>query len=114
ATAWRKPSSPFAITCAFVTPAPRVTRAPVGRISVKPRSVERTTVENEVSPSLIARITSVPPARKRAARSDCSAEAASPRLANVFTVIGITIPQSRRQMAADRLEARLIDLFADH
>ena len=47
------------------------------------------TVAIDTSPSLIARITSVPPARKRAARSDCSAEAASPRVENVFTVIGM-------------------------
>ena len=66
-----------------------------------------------MSPSLIARITSVPPARKRAPRSDCSAEAASPRLAKVFTVIGMLFPHAA-QMPADRVEARLIDLLADH
>src|ERR1700752_2109853 len=92
ATGCRKESSRFAITCAMVAPP---------------------TVAIDTSPSLIARITSVPPARKRAVRSDCMAEAASPSVANVFTLIGI-LCSSRRQMPADRLKPRLVDLLAHH
>src|SRR5262245_15714210 len=111
----RNASSRWARTCAMVAPAPMVMRAPAGRISAKLRSVARTIVASDASPSLIARITSVPPARKRALRSDASAEAASPMLAKVFTVIGI-VPRSRSSLdvASNRIEARLVDLDAHH
>jgi hypothetical protein len=89
ATGCRNASSRLAMICPIVTPAPSVIRAPAGRISAKARSVDRTIVPIDTSPSLIARITKVPPARKRAPWSDCSAEAASPRVAKVFTVIGM-------------------------
>ena len=59
-----------------VTPAPIVTRAPLARTWVSARSSRRTIVPIETSPSLSARMTSVPPARKRAERSDDSAAAA--------------------------------------
>ena len=53
----------------MVTPAPIAMRAPARPDLAKARSVVRTIVENGGSPSLTARITSVPPARKRAPRS---------------------------------------------
>src|SRR6202044_3226607 len=116
-TGCRKASSRSARTRAKVTPAPIVMRELASSICVRARAVARTTVETDRSPSLSARITSVPPPRYRASRSDERAAAASPEVANVFTVTGmISSPLSSGplQMLADRLEARLIDLLTDH
>ena len=62
-------------------------------------------------------MTSVPPAMKRAERSEDSAAAASAGVAKVFTTTGITERSSScglAQMPANGLESRLIDLLADH
>src|SRR5262245_59526105 len=67
-----------------------------------------------VSPSLMARISSVPPEKKRAARSEASAAAASPIDPKVLTSTVIVLSCRQRLVAADRLEARLVDLLADH
>src|SRR5262245_19253627 len=99
----------------MVAPAPIAMRAPADRTCVKPLSVERTMLVTAASPSLTARITSVPPARKRASRSAESAAAASASVANVFTVIGMRVvpfQSGERGVTADRLEARLVDLRA--
>src|SRR5262249_17483407 len=77
----------------------------------------RTMVAIETSPSLSARMTSVPPAMKRADRSDMSAVDASDGVAHVLTVTGIAdgFPSwSLAEVLADGLEPGLIDLLADH
>ena len=68
--------------------APIVARAPLARICARPRSSRRTRVVISTSPSLRARMTSVPPPMKRAPRSDDSAAAASAGVAKVFTADG--------------------------
>src|SRR5262245_47313609 len=67
-----------------------------------------------VSPSLMARIRSVPPEKKRAARSEARAAAASFIEPKVLTSTVIVLSCGQRLVAADRLEARLVDLLADH
>src|SRR5687767_8965016 len=67
-----------------------------------------------VSPSLTARISSVPPEKKRAARSEVSAAAASPIEPKVLTSTVILPSCGQRLVTADRLETRLVDLLANH
>src|SRR5262245_991502 len=113
----RKARSRLERICAMVTPAPISIRAPAGRICEATASVERTMVVIDTSPSLIARMTSVPPPRKRAPRSEASAEVASPSFSNVLTVMGtLVLPSScgEIRMPADRFEAGHIDVFAHH
>src|SRR5688572_19520892 len=67
-----------------------------------------------VSPSLTARISSVPPEKKRAARSEARAAAASLIEPKVFTSTVILLSCGQRLVVADGLETRLVDLLADH
>src|SRR5215470_341702 len=62
----------------------------------------------------MARISSVPPEKKRAARSEAKAAAASLSEPKVLTATVIQRSLRQRLVTADRLEARLVDLFAHH
>src|SRR5262245_21001853 len=66
------------------------------------------------SPSLMARISSVPPEKKRAARSEASAAAASLSEPKVLTCTVIALSCGQRLVTTNRLEPRFIDLFAHH
>ncbi len=62
-------------------------------------------------------MTRVPPAMKRAERSDVSAAAASAGVVKVLITTGMLNHRSScglAQMLANGLESRLIDLLADH
>ena len=102
---------------AMVTPAPSVTRGRRRRICVSARSVARTIGRDRGSPSLTARMTSVPPPRNRAPRSDESARRRLAERAKCLYGDGHAMflrAHAAPADAADRVEAGLIDLLADH
>ena len=82
----------------MVTPAPSSTRPEETAMCSKLGSVERTIVSIAGSASLTARMTSVPPPRKRAPRSLDSAPAASAKRAKVLTVTLMRGPPIRTRL----------------
>src|SRR5260370_28846909 len=94
-----------------------MTRAPLIRIDASARSRRCTSVVIPTSPSLRARMISVPPPMNRAPRSDDSAAEASAGVATVLTLTGMaeqSLSCGLAQAPADRFQSRLIDLLADH